>query len=603
MHLRDFRLSFIQLGLTLSLVIAPPQSRSQELSRIKYEDSRLYQNALFIVNATVDELKDVQDINIRINLTEQILSLLAKSRPDRCRQMLDSLFDNALSLKNPKSSGDKAQQLDLMTIVARIIRMTATFDRKLAQSYINKYTDFEKSESKLSSDSSLTPQMTANLQLRLATALIAKDSTLAITLAESTLTSPLSSQTLVFLGMLRKKEIGLANSFFTAALQSIKMRQGNDLNELLLLYSYAFSPKKVPYLTPRGISLLQIPDYINVDHDYPVDPKIAMQYLQTAMQVVLDLSRYSAERSGRLAVGVSGDLYFINLIEPHVATYFPTFAESLTKHKNLIAQYLQPDAVTELQSRLGRFNSYGEKPAVDPILDASTPSFYNKHNDRIYYSSALDFIRAKEYEKALQLAERISPDFREKAKESIMFAIAERAVADSEIEKAESIARRDGNLVRRAYILTLIAEALSSDKKSDRVRASEILTELGQIAAKLDHGKERFAILSGAAAVSSRFDKVRTFEFIREAIKVANKVDDFDGDVRIGFSIEFDGFTFFSPIYRERITFQTGLNRLASEDFDSVLFDVRTLHNRIARLKAIIAVCGPVLSKEIPPKS
>lgn len=89
------------------------------------------------------------------------------------------------------------------------------------------------------------------------------------------------------------------------------MRQGYDLNELLLLYSYVFSPKKVPYLTPRGLSLLQIPDYFDVSKDYTVDPKVAVLYLQTAMQVVLDLSRYSTDRIARLAAGVPGDFYFL----------------------------------------------------------------------------------------------------------------------------------------------------------------------------------------------------------------------------------------------------------------------------------------------------
>lgn len=603
MRLRYVSRSAILLGLTISLLVAPARSRSQEISSVKHEESHSYQNALFIVDASIDEVREVQDINIRMGLTEQILSLLAKSRPERCRRMLDSLFDDALALKNSKASGDKAPHTDLMTIVARIIRMAASFDRKLAQSYISRYTDFENSDTKLSGGSALTTQMSADLQLRLASTLIAKDSALAISLAKSSLNLPLSSQSLVFLGTLRRKDIGLANDFFAAALQSIVMRQGYDLNELLLLYSYVFSPKKVPYLTPRGLSLLQIPDYFDVSQDYPVDPKVAVLYLQTAMQVVLDLSRYSTDRIARLAAGVPGDLYFLTLVEPLVGTYLPAYAEPLAKHKNLIAQYMQPDAVTELQARLGRWNSYGEKAGGDPTPDASSPSVSNKHNDRLYYSWALDSVKAKNYEKAMQLAERISAESREKARESIMFAIAESAVADSDIDRAESIARKDGNLLRRAYILTLIAEALSGDKKGDRAWANEILTEVGQIAAKLDHGKERFAILSGAAAVASRFDKVRTFEFIREAIKVANKVDGFDGDVRIGFSIEFAGFTFFNPIYRERITFQIGLQRLASEDFDSVLFDVRSLQNRVARLKAIIAVCGPVLSKEAPPKS
>src|ERR1044071_1121385 len=95
MSLTGFGFSSILIWLMLFLVIAPPFSYTHKQTSKEYEDSPSYQNALFIVDASVDELKDIQDRNVRIELTEQILKLLEKNKFDRCHQMLDSLFDSA----------------------------------------------------------------------------------------------------------------------------------------------------------------------------------------------------------------------------------------------------------------------------------------------------------------------------------------------------------------------------------------------------------------------------------------------------------------------------------------------------------------------------
>lgn len=587
--------SLALLGVILLIMAPPAYSHVQEAPGTKDEDSPEYQTALFLLEASMDEVKVIQDINTRIDLTEQILRLLAGPRPDRCRAMLDLLFDDALNLRNSTATEAKSRQPDLRTTITRIIRIAAHFDRQLAQAYMSRY---EESEAKLSAVEPRQPsEATVNLKLKVATVLIAEDPPLAIAIAKSSLTFSVTSQTLVFLRTLRKKDIVSANDFFAAALYSVKARRGYNINELLLLYSYVFSPKNVPYLTERGLSMLHIPDYVGDHKEYPIDAKVATQYLDTSLQILLEPSRYSSQGLASLGAGVMGDLYFINIIEPYVRAYLPTFTESVVEFKALISQYLHPDRLGDLRARLDRWNSLGDKAPADPILGTSSP-VENRNKDRRYYSTALGLVKAKEYEKAMQLVEMMSPEYRRQAQELIQFTIAENAVKDSDTDKAGSIARRDGNLVRRAYILTLVAEVLSGETNTDLVRANEILTELGQIAAKLDHTAERFVVLCGAAAISSGFDKVRAFEFIREAIKVANKIDNFDGDPLISFSIELSDFGYFHPVYRDRFTFHAALQSMASADFNGLLFDVKGLSNPMARIKAIIAVCGPVLTKE-----
>src|SRR6185369_15141234 len=125
-----------------------------------------------------------------------------------------------------------------------------------------------------------------------------------------------------FLGTLRKKDVGLANAFLSTALQSVIARRGTDINELLLLYTYVFSPMRVLWLNSQGIVLRQIPGYQRVAQDYPIDPTLAQQFLQASAQVLLTDPQYR-QANLSASTGPAGDLYFISLIKPQAAKYAP----------------------------------------------------------------------------------------------------------------------------------------------------------------------------------------------------------------------------------------------------------------------------------------
>lgn len=183
------------------------------------------------------------------------------------------------------------------------------------------------------------------------------------------------------------------------------------------------------------------------------------------------------------------------------------------------------------------------------------------------------------------------------AKQFILFSIAEAEVGDGKLESAETRIRGDKDIVRRTYILNLVANSMIEGQSRDLARASEILSEIEQQATKLDSHAEKIATLVGAATVYSRFDDARSFELLRSLIQTANKADEFTGGTRLNRNLNVGGFVFSYSLYDEQFSFSDLINRLGRKDFGAALADAQSLKSRVPRLKAIVNVCRAALTQ------
>jgi len=566
--------------------------------------SPLRQNAIILLDSTINEVSAVEDVEARVTFATDIVKLFSGAKPERCRQMLDSLFDDLMMLKNAKGSQSNSQRPSPDALLRKLIQAAASFDRKLARSYINKYTaGAEKSESTTPAQP-LAQQ--ADLNLLLALQLIETDPALSVRVAQTAVQGVVPIRTLEFLATLRKKDVGLANAFFATALQSVTARRGTDINELLLLYSYVFSPKRVLGLNSQGIVLRQIPGYQQVAQDYPVDPKLAQQFLRASAQMLLADPQY---RQGNLSSGSgpAADLYFISLIKPQVAVYAPTVLGSLSEQADLLVGNLQSEQYSRLQSDvegLGRArNGTGEGATNDAsdvefLLKRANALPASAKRDYIYYLAALAAIRKKQYEAALDIVEHVSEESRAKVKEFIEFSIVQQSVSDRQFERAEQWAEHDADLARRAYLFARIANALLDDDSKDPARATRLLNEVERLASKLDSTREKISVLLRMAEIYSRFDVPRASEVLRLACKAANGSEGFTGDGKVTRLLEVGDFGFFYEMFNDNLSLSGTLSHLAVSDFYGTLSTIRELQNRVLRLRAVISLCAGVLTKE-----
>ncbi|HEX8922732.1 MAG TPA: hypothetical protein VF766_14750, partial [Pyrinomonadaceae bacterium] len=286
-----------RVGLALWLSISVAQTSGQKLSEEKQSPSPSHQAAVGLLDSTLDELREIEDLSVRVTLTEDVLKLLSKDKPERCRRALDALFEEALRLKDERNAQSGARQVEPDALIRRIIQLSAGVERKLADSYVERYATRESAQKSAGADSRQAASAPTELYLTLATQLVEKDPALAVSVAEKASRAAVTARTLEFLATLRKKDSNLANAFFATVLRSISARPGSHVNELLLLYSYVFSPTRVPLLTAQGLVLQQLPGYMQAAQEYPVVPEIAAGYLQASARTLLSAERYGAENA------------------------------------------------------------------------------------------------------------------------------------------------------------------------------------------------------------------------------------------------------------------------------------------------------------------
>ena len=558
-------------------------------------------DALSAADEVIDQIYEVEDLRSRVALAERIVLLLAKSRPERLRKMLTTMFDEIMTLKTEPPT-TKSAPADVDSILRRIIQSAALIDVELARSYIETMASLKASDgtAKSASNASIS-------YLRIATELSRNNPSLAVELATRSLANGVLPDTLLFLASLRKVNLSAANGFFIAALQSCQTRGAKDINELLLLYSYVFSPLRVPTVVSQGLGTLNIPGYSEVVKNYDVDPGLARQYLSVMTEILLNPLRYSAGNIETLALGVAGDFFALTILEPWVTTYDPMKASALSVQRNTVMSYMQAGQRDAAFSAADRWKTSSKdldyasppkEPTVEYLVNKAESAPDSKRKDQLYFRAALLAVSHKKHEYALSLVERISTDYSDSAKQFIRFDIALQDVQNQQFSEADKLARMDNVLVRRAFIFTVIADNLTQQQQKDPSRALQYLDEIQQLAGKLSDDKERLSVLIGVGNVYARLDTVRASETLQQIIKQANKVPDFVGNSSISNVLEIGGFYFDYSIYSNGLTMFDLIKRLTPISYYATLQDIRSLKNRTLRLQAIMALCTAVILEE-----
>ena len=598
--------SILLVGLGISSHAQQPltgKATSKQDDRKK--NRALVQDALTALDSVIDELPQIEDLQARLSVTEGVVKALAKSRPNRCRKVLDSLFDAARQARKTSSSENKVGSPNPDAIIERIVQLATLFDAKLAESYIERYSSPDDSNGVADQASGRDAAQAASLRLRMALELIDKAPASSVSVAESSLGAGVFPDTLAFLGSLRKKDLRLANNFFVEALASVRRRRGDDVNELLLLYAYVFSPLRVPVVSPAGIGTYNIPAYLANAQEYPVEPALARLYLDAAGQMVLDQNRLNPQNLQLLTNGLEGDYYLISIVQPATANYFPALAAPLAVRRSVLAAMLQQDRREDSEAAADRWNKIpanvnvmgaGNSATVDYLIERAEKTSDPLRKDQLYYRAATTAVAAKEYDRALEIVDKLSDKYSSEAKQFIVFHIASRTARDHQVDKAEFYARRDDDLSRRAFIFTVIAAGLIEGKGADPDRARGFLGEVEQLAAKLNKEDERVAVLFGLVSVYSRFDSALASESLPLAIQSANRVEEFGRVTGIQRGLDIGGFLYDYSMYRDEFTFLEGIKTLGAKDFEGTLAQIRVLKSRLPRLKATVMICSAVLS-------
>jgi hypothetical protein len=578
---------------TQRLPQTPANKQDAALTAIRHD-------AFSTANRVIDEIDELKDLHARVALAEKIVGLLYKVRPDRCQKMLNSILDDAIAQQSETSKGSSTSNSD--SIISRIIQAAARVDLQLAQRYVQAVSESKNADSKLGKHD----LHSASLYLTIATDLIRSNPSLAITVATRAVAIGIPPEILVFLASLRAHDASLANRFVITALQSCRNRGAKDVNELLLLYGYVFSPLRIPTVSPQGIGVLNIPVYSGLANHYVPDSALATQYVADVLEILSESNRYLQGNIETLASGIEGDVYALSMIEPLVATYVPNKSQILAARRHSLSNYLQGAQREAAFASIERWNNaprdFGSRSGqnegnLDYLMGLAERASDPKRKDQLYFRAALAAVRLNKHEIALNLVDKVSAEYSQKAKQFIAFDMALRYVKTQQPLAADKLARADEMLARRAYVFTLIADEFATGKQKAISRALQYLQEVEGLAAKLADERERLSVLIGVGSVYARLDQIRASEILRHTIKTANRVDDFVGDSAIQNVLEIGGFYFDYSIYSDGATIFDLIQRLSINSYYSTLQDIGSLKNNTLRLRATITLCSTVISE------
>ena len=420
------------------------------------------QTADLALLSAIRELRDVKDLSARVSQAGSIVTMLAKSRPTSCREMLDEIFREILKqkqeLSSPTASAKKPEDkkekiVDPDVVIMSLIKIAGKFDPALAKKFTEEYT--------AEKDTKNNAPLRDELKIKIATQMIESDLQGAITLATQALRSGVTTDVLVFLATLRQKNIALADNFATTALRSIEARRNTeDANELMIIFAYTFTPQLVPIVHPEGLAFSNITS-LDIFENYPTNPILAQQFMQRSMRILLASTRYA---QGNLAERALPDSYLLGMLEPYSTSV--DLAATIRKQKSAIAQYLLPVQLPRLSAQLSRWNELRLK--ADDNKRKGLPidaDYYSKRadqekdpklKDRFYYHASENAVREKKYDAALEFVSNISLANREKAEGFINYQIAWQSIKNGKFEQTEKYLAKENNLPRRAFLLTLM---------------------------------------------------------------------------------------------------------------------------------------------------
>src|SRR5688572_32623735 len=118
-------------------VSAQPSQQQAQRGGPKSDPTSLVirQDALSAADQVIDQITEIEDLRSRVALAEKVVQLLAKSRPERLRKLLNTIFEDAVTLKT-ESPKTKSMPTDLDSTLRRIIQTAAVVDVELARGYI-----------------------------------------------------------------------------------------------------------------------------------------------------------------------------------------------------------------------------------------------------------------------------------------------------------------------------------------------------------------------------------------------------------------------------------------------------------------------------------
>lgn len=606
-----FILVIISLLTSQAQTAAP--ANEKELSR-----QRQVTMAVSLVEQTAAEAALWDDKKSTVEVFVVAADLLWDRNPARAAkwlthawEIIDQVAEDELNpaLKEFMRSSSKTQ------LKSQVLRVAHSHDPSLADKFVNQLSEKEPDEKK---DRGAFDDRTARSEqlLTLAKQAIETNPQLAFNLAQSSLTDGVSFTLQDVLTSLRKKDVELSNRLFDMALTRFSSGTPQP-SEAEVLAGFLFQPGLTFSSNAAGqVIMVMNPLQRNQPEVSKSEPQRARRFLVAAYQAFFTRavpleSPQDKQRAQKIWVFGNRNVGRYDTLAPEFSV--PTRAY-LAQLESKLFPAGRGDPFGNNRQQRGETASRTEKEISDARI-ATLEEMAEKTpdpaaRDRAYVEAALA-PDAQDYQRAKSIAEKISDEtLKTDATSFILYRAALSFVGKKDLEKANELAPRITNLVRRALVRIAIAQKLLSDRNvttagtgEPTVEEQQSLDSLNEVERELrkeEPSVNTTKILFARTALLAKLDHNQAMIGLQQAVQSMNKLERFDLKDNLSPKLGIKG----SPrsenladAPRVGFNLRTSIEPLISSEFENIANLIDSLKAREVRGVARVEVARLYLEK------
>lgn len=500
--------------------------------------------AILLLTSLANDARSYSDLSLRARVQARVADALWETDKESARELFVRAWESAETAEKEavRQADDRTKDQAGSGVVAstpklreEILRLAARHDQKLGELLLAKLA--KQKEEELANTSSSSASAPAHIdptkplppavqqRLRLATQLLSDgDVGRALAFAAPALTHA-TMQGVTFLSLLREKQESVADLQYSALLAREAADPLSDANTVSILSSYIFTPFLFVTVNRNGgagVAQLRGPTPAP-----SVSPALRMSFLRQALNVLLrpippeDRDQTSSGRAGTYLI----ILRLLPLFDQYASDLAPLLRAQLAALSN------QPNSSPGLNEALTKGITSETRLAsqsqddLDQIARLSNSDL----RDHAYADAAIRAARRGDatYGKFFEKIE--SSELRQRVRALIDFTVTQYALDKKDVEEAVRLAK-SGDLthIQRVWAYT---EAASLVSESDPIFAIHLLEAAEAEADRIDVSDLDHA--HSIVAIATRFvtlDKPRAWTMLSDAVKAANKVENFSGE-------------------------------------------------------------------------
>jgi hypothetical protein len=499
--------------------------------------------AIEIIYSLADEARSYKDEPLRASVQARAADILWNVDQERARTLFNRAWEAAEVIDKEGQRRNEEERRRFLSgrggtgfipmppnLRAEVLRFASRHDRALAESFLAKMEEENKRAEEESStarywDPTEPPEATAK-RLELALQLLESDETERALLIATPGLNRVTSQGIMFLVLLRKKNAALADQRFASLLEWAATDPMADATSVSLLSSYIFTPSVLVTATRSG---LRMNPWSETLPPLELPSALRAMFFRVATQILL--RPVPPSELERTSAGRAGTYFTIMRLLPLFEQHDREMATALQTRLNTLAQGTEGIIPKHQRAfvNAGFTQKETKEEGFDDILAAIERASSTNERDHLYALAVRAAVMTNDSRAREFVGEIEDAELKKHVRNFVDFILVNKALEKKDAEKALQLAR-EGELsyFQRVWAYTEIAQLLkTSAPEQAREVINEAITESGRIAASSTESPQAWVAITNRMM---EIDRARTFETVLGAIKAVNKVPDYTGE-------------------------------------------------------------------------